>query len=331
MPPPPPPGRFIDSWPMDDEMSLSLIRLWCEVVEDANPLYHDREYAQQSRHGDVIAPPAMIMPLCMRPEWTPHGPVPSTGDMLRGRLPDYPNIAGLSATQVYTRPMRVGERPTIHWFETDPTPEQMTHRGPGRVLTQTYSYRDAAGEEIASHSIEVIRSRPSVTQTLLPTAGGQSDHDVRDPRDVLVRRKADDEALYWDDVHEGDELPPLRIPVTLTRCIKWVAATRDFFDVHHDGDMARRAGEPNLFIGVHFFMALAGRYVTDWTGPKGDVCRLYLRTHGRAYPGDMVQISGRVSRKFLEGDDTRVELDIVCDSGARRTHDGVMTAALPRR
>ena len=47
-------------------------------------------------------------------------------------------------------------------------------------------------------------------------------------------------------------LAPISLPITLKRCIKWVAATRDFYEVHHDADFARAAGEPDLFIGVHF-------------------------------------------------------------------------------
>ena len=36
------------------------IHLWCECVEDWDPLYWDREYAAGSRHGGIIAPPAAI-------------------------------------------------------------------------------------------------------------------------------------------------------------------------------------------------------------------------------------------------------------------------------
>src|SRR5581483_10588230 len=55
-PPEPPPGfagRYVDTRPMADEMALPLIRLWCEALEDANPLYHDAEYARTSRHGGI--------------------------------------------------------------------------------------------------------------------------------------------------------------------------------------------------------------------------------------------------------------------------------------
>src|SRR5207247_5978810 len=33
------------------------IMYWCEMVEDANPLYLDGEYARNSRHRGVVAPP----------------------------------------------------------------------------------------------------------------------------------------------------------------------------------------------------------------------------------------------------------------------------------
>src|SRR4051812_34535298 len=102
---------------MADEMGLALIRLWCEVLEDANPLYHDEGFARSSAYGGIIAPPTMLMPLCQQPEWTPHGRVPSTLDSLQQSLPDYPNAASLKTVQTYRRPMRVGDRPTIHLYE----------------------------------------------------------------------------------------------------------------------------------------------------------------------------------------------------------------------
>ena len=37
------------------------IMYWCDMVEDANPLYADGEYARTSRHGGVIAPPMSLI------------------------------------------------------------------------------------------------------------------------------------------------------------------------------------------------------------------------------------------------------------------------------
>lgn len=42
-------------------LSEDEIHLWCEVLEDWNPLYWDRDYAAASRHGGIIAPPLALL------------------------------------------------------------------------------------------------------------------------------------------------------------------------------------------------------------------------------------------------------------------------------
>lgn len=44
-------------WPVGEDE----IHLWCEALEDWNPLYWDRDYATASRHGGVIAPPLALL------------------------------------------------------------------------------------------------------------------------------------------------------------------------------------------------------------------------------------------------------------------------------
>ena len=41
------------------------IMYWCDMVEDANPLYADGDYARASRHGGVIAPPMGLITYMM--------------------------------------------------------------------------------------------------------------------------------------------------------------------------------------------------------------------------------------------------------------------------
>src|SRR5215467_8326012 len=43
-----------------DPVNQPMIRHWCDAVGDANPVYTDREAAAASRHGGVVAPPAML-------------------------------------------------------------------------------------------------------------------------------------------------------------------------------------------------------------------------------------------------------------------------------
>ena len=50
-----------------DEVSKSDIRHWCEVMRVTNPLYTDEEYAKQSKHGGIIAPPTMVQTWSLDP------------------------------------------------------------------------------------------------------------------------------------------------------------------------------------------------------------------------------------------------------------------------
>jgi acyl dehydratase len=44
------------AWPLAEDE----IHLWCECLEDWNPLYWDKNYANKSRYGGIIAPPAAM-------------------------------------------------------------------------------------------------------------------------------------------------------------------------------------------------------------------------------------------------------------------------------
>ena len=42
------------------EVEKGGIRLFADAVDDANPLYHDEEYARNSKYGAIIAPPGFF-------------------------------------------------------------------------------------------------------------------------------------------------------------------------------------------------------------------------------------------------------------------------------
>jgi hypothetical protein len=53
--------------PFIEMASLDAIRHWVQGIGDRNPLWQDEGYARQSRWGDVIAPPSLVLALA------PHG------------------------------------------------------------------------------------------------------------------------------------------------------------------------------------------------------------------------------------------------------------------
>ncbi|HXZ61770.1 MAG TPA: hypothetical protein VEG62_03435, partial [Acidimicrobiales bacterium] len=81
----------------------------------------------------------------------------------------------------------------------------------------------------------------------------------------------------YGDVSVGDELPPLVLPITRTVIVAGAIASRDYQDVHHDAVSARERGSKDIFMNILTTNGLVGRYVTDWTGPRGRIKDVGIR------------------------------------------------------
>jgi uncharacterized protein len=90
-------------------------------------------------------------------------------------------------------------------------------------------------------------------------------------------------------------LPELAIKVTPTVVVATALATRDFYPVHHDHDMAVRSGSKDIFLNILTTTGLVERYVTDWAGPEAIVRAVSIRLGVPCYAGDTLTFTGRVS------------------------------------
>jgi acyl dehydratase len=103
--------------------------------------------------------------------------------------------------------------------------------------------------------------------------------------------------LRYEEVAGGDELPVLDVPITTTRIVAAAIASRDYQDVHHDPELAKERGSPNIFMNILTSNGYVGRYVTDWAGPEALLRVVDIRLGAPNYPGDEMKITGRVARK----------------------------------
>ncbi|MFJ5778567.1 MaoC/PaaZ C-terminal domain-containing protein [Streptomyces sp. NPDC093094] len=94
----------------------------------------------------------------------------------------------------------------------------------------------------------------------------------------------------------GYRLPPLDIEVTRTLIVAGALASRDYQDVHHDPEAARRGGAPDVFMNILTTNGLVGRYVTDAFGPTSVLRRLALRLGTPSHPGDTLRLAGTVEK-----------------------------------
>ncbi|MFC8670250.1 MaoC family dehydratase [Streptomyces sp. NPDC057199] len=123
----------------------------------------------------------------------------------------------------------------------------------------------------------------------------------------------------------GDTLPPLEIEITRTLIVAGAIASRDYQDVHHDAELARQKGSPDIFMNILTTNGLVGRYITDRFGPRSVLRRVAIRLGAPNYPGDTMVLTGTVEK--VEGDTATVR--VVGVNGIGRHVTGTVTVSVP--
>lgn len=135
--------------------------------------------------------------------------------------------------------------------------------------------------------------------------------------------KADD--VRVGDVEPGDALPPLEIEVTRTLIVAGAIASRDYQDVHHDAELARQKGSPDIFMNILTTNGLVGRYITDHFGPGAVLRKVAIRLGAPNYPGDTMVLTGSVEE--IAGGTATVR--VAGANGIGRHVTGTVTVTLP--
>ena len=137
--------------------------------------------------------------------------------------------------------------------------------------------------------------------------------------------------IYWEDVKEGDQLPPLVKEVTATTVIYGAFASRDFMPVHHDRDFAQKQGMKDIFMNSVVTGGWISRYVTDWTGPDGEIKKISMQFGMPCHPGDRLSWNGRVAKKYVTGNEHLIDIEYTGDVLEGRHCSGFATVSLSSR
>jgi acyl dehydratase len=138
--------------------------------------------------------------------------------------------------------------------------------------------------------------------------------------------------LYFDDVKEGDEVPKFVVEnITRTDICKYAGASGDFNPIHHDQTFAEKAGYPSVFAHGMLSAGLVSKCVTDYVGrPSLRIFRVSFRS--QVWPGDTITVGGKVTRKFEDKGEKRVEGELVAtNQKGEPVIQGAFVAALPSR
>lgn len=146
-----------------DRVCRSMIRQWCEVMEDANPLYWDEEYASKSKYGGIIAPPTMNQAWTLDPlwpemefPWMPHDVAVEMFDEA-----GYTEVVATEQTMEFIKPLRLGDKVSakIKFVGVSPY-EHKTPMGAGHYLDILYTFTNQNDEVVGTLSFRFLKYKP---------------------------------------------------------------------------------------------------------------------------------------------------------------------------
>ena len=140
------------------------------------------------------------------------------------------------------------------------------------------------------------------------------------------------EKLYFEDVKEGDELPPFVVEnLTRTDLVRYAGASGDFNPIHHDQTFAEKAGNPTVFAHGMLNAGFVSKCITDYVG-RENLRTFKVRFATRVWPGDTITGKGTVTKKYEDAGKRCIEGAVVALNQKGETAiQGSFTAELPSR
>ncbi len=189
-----------------DPVNQPMIRHWCDAVGDAGPTYTDPEAAAASRHGGIVAPPAMLQAWTMR--GLDRGPAPA-GEYVVGELfalldeAGFTSVVATNCEQDYPRYLRPGDHLTVSGVIESISDEKRTGLGAGHFVTWVNTFRADDGEVVGTMRFRVLKFRPAAAQAE-PAAPPDTGRDAPPsrPRPAI----SDDTRFFWEGLERGELL-----------------------------------------------------------------------------------------------------------------------------
>ncbi|MGM9943836.1 MAG: MaoC family dehydratase [Lysinibacillus sp.] len=149
-----------------DEVCKPMIRHWCEVMEDANPLYHNEDYAKASKYGGIIAPPMQVQAYTMNALWPKVEREPNSMEKLIQLFKDngFSSIVATEQVQEYVTPMKLGDLVSYTISVDSVSPLKETARGPGYFATFLYTFTNQRDEVICRQTFTILAYKANAGQ-----------------------------------------------------------------------------------------------------------------------------------------------------------------------
>ena len=323
-------------------------------IGDPNPLYNDREYAKGTQWGGMIAPQGRFIEYIA---WT--GSFPS-GKLPRGVTRFYggtkcdfygvmrpgdeiyvkDNFLGIKEVKAEGKPYRLFTMESNRKYYNQR--DELVCDSTGNTIITAKCPRE--GKKPAAGKSDTVPQKRRFTDDELNVIHSHYD-------DVLSgKNRRGALPLYWEDVVEGESVGTLiKGPLDIVdqvafvigtgqnpgaSAVKWKALRtgRQLTDPE-TGDLVKRVAwhfSDNVARLAHLPFAMGFgsqneayicQLASDWMGDVGYIKHYECQHRRSVFLGDVVYVSGTVKRKYKEGDEYLVDLDISCAN-----QDGVIVA-----
>ncbi len=139
--------------------------------------------------------------------------------------------------------------------------------------------------------------------------------------------------LYWEDVEEGQEMPPFSQKVGYMELNRFAGANDEYVPIHMDPDYAKDVAKlPDVIIMGNLKAAYIANAVTGWAGDEGWIEKISIDYRRMDTVNTTIAAKGKVTKKYQRDGKNLVELEVwVENEGGEVTTPGRAVVSLPSR
>ncbi len=295
------------------------------AIGDDNPLWNDPEYAKGTRHGKLIAPPALF-----------YASAWGSWDLRRGQ--GLPGVHGLHSSDRWTflKPLYEGDKVRAVKIPHSLTERTGTYAGRSLMQRDDIKFYNQNDELVAIQEMSAVRAEREAGKKAgkyaqIPRAVYTEEEIAQIDREIGDEEVRGNKPRYFEDVNVGDKMQPLvRGPLTISDMIAWMmgigsphirsgqfwleyrqrspkVAVKDpetgipqaVERVHWDPYMAAEIGMPNAYDYGSQRGGWATHFLTNWAGDDGWVANCYSIYRGMNFVGDTLRIRGEITEKWV--------------------------------
>ncbi|WP_416382398.1 fused (3R)-hydroxyacyl-ACP dehydratase subunits HadA/HadB [Nocardia transvalensis] len=305
------------------EVGREKVREYARAVQDYHPLHWDEDVAHEYGYDSLLAPLTFISLVGILAQSKLFEKVVTGYDLSQ--------IMQADQTLEFHRPIKVGDQLVCDVY--------------------LHSFRQAPGGADMIVTKNIVTSRDELVMTTYTTLAGRSGADI-DPnlrdiaRNVLMQGgmaapehrprtlpltaeplavtapeiEPGKRALSFDDVSEGDELPPRIVQLTRGDLVNYAGVSGDPNPIHWSDEVVKRVGLDNVVAHGMLTMGLGGGFITSWLGDPGAVKEYNVRFTSMVYvPADApaeIEYTGKV--KSMDPETRTAVVAITAKSEGRR-------------